>query len=95
MLEMKELLHEESYRRIPIITPGLIFVRKVFFSGFISQRLIFGDAYYRSREFCASKWVWFNNKKSFKHYYTSLKQLTLTVYGLIFGRAHYQKDICV
>ena len=25
----------------------------------------------------------------------SSKQLTLTVHGLIFGRAHYWKDICV
>ena len=27
--------------------------------------------------------------------YNSLKQLTVTVDGLLFGRAYYRKDICV
>ena len=41
-----------EYRKIPIISPGLIFLQKVTFFG----GLIFGGAYYW-REFCVSKWV--------------------------------------
>ena len=42
---------------------------------------------------CVSKWVGLNNKNSLKHYENSLKQLALTVSGLIIGRAYYRKDI--
>ena len=41
-----------------------------------------------------SKRVWLDNKNSLKHFENSLKQLALTVYGLIFGRAYYRKDFC-
>ena len=51
-----------SYRKIPIISPGLIFVQKVFFLvGLFSGELIFGGAYYW-KEFCVSKWVGLDNK---------------------------------
>ena len=45
-----------KYRKIPIISPGLIFVQKAFSLGLFSGELIFGGACYR-KEFCVSKWV--------------------------------------
>ena len=83
-----------SYRKIPIISPGLIFVQKAFFLGLFSGELIFGGAYYW-KEFCVSKWVGLDNKNSLKHYENSLKLLALTLHGHIFGRAYYRKDFCV
>ena len=44
---------------------------------------------------CVSKRVGLDNKNNLKHQENSLKQLTLTVHGLIFGRAYYRKNICV
>ena len=76
-----------EYRKIQIISPGLIFVQKAVLLGLFLEELIFRGAYYW-KEFCFSKWVGLDNK-------SSLKQLTLTVYGLIFGRAYYRKDFCV
>ena len=35
-----------TYRKIPIISPGLIFVRNAFLVGLFSGELIFGGAYY-------------------------------------------------
>ena len=35
-----------GYRKIPIISPGLIFVQKAFLLGLFSGELIFGGAYY-------------------------------------------------
>ena len=55
------------------------------------MELIFIGAYYW-KEICVSKWVGLDNKNSIKHYENSLKQLALTIHGLIFGRAYYQKD---
>ena len=55
---------------------------------------MFEGAYYW-KEFCISKWVRHDNKNSLKHYENSLKQLSLIVHGLIFGRAYYQKDFCI
>ena len=69
---------ELKYRKIPVISP----------------RIIFGGVYYW-REFCVSKLVGLDNKNSSKDYENSLKQLSLTVRGLIFERAYYRKDICV
>ena len=43
-----------KYRKLPIISPGLIFVQKAFLVGLFSGELIFGGAYYW-REFCVSK----------------------------------------
>ena len=65
-----------KYRKIPIISPGLIFVQKAFLLDLWSGELIFefGGAYYW-REFCVSKWVGLDNKNSFKHYENSLEQL--------------------
>ena len=50
------------------------------------MELIFRGAYYR-KEFCLFEWVGLDNKNS-------LKQLALTVHGLIFGKAYYWKDFC-
>ena len=81
--------HMIKYHKIPIISPVLIFVQKAVLLGLFSGELIFGGAYYW-KEFCVSKWVRFDKKKnSLKHYENSLKQLALTVHGLIFGRAYY------
>ena len=67
------------YCKIPIISPGLIFVQKAFLLGLFSGELIFGGVNYYRKEFCISKWVWLDNKNT-------LKQLTLTVHGLIIRR---------
>ena len=83
-----------TYHKIPIISPGLIFVQKAFLLGLFSGELIFGGAYYWT-EFCVSKWVGLDTKNSLKHYENSLKQQALTVHGLIFQRAYYRKDIDV
>ena len=69
--------HLILYRKIPIISPGLIFVQKAFFDGLIFDyfrpgELTFGGAY------CASKWFGVtNNKNSLKHKDNSLKQLQI------------------
>ena len=42
--------------------------------GLFSGELIFSGAYYW-KEFCVSKWVWLDNKRSLKHYKKSIKQL--------------------
>ena len=62
--------------------------------------LIFGGAYFRRgqyywKEFCFSKWFGLDNKTRLKYYENTLKQLALTVHGLILERAYYRKDICV
>ena len=62
----------DSVRKFPIISPGLIFVQKAFLLGLFSGQLIFGDAYYW-KEFCVSKWVGPDNKNSLKHYEKQLK----------------------
>ena len=38
-------LYVTQYRKIPIISPGLIFVQKAFLLGLFSGELIFGGAY--------------------------------------------------
>ena len=63
-----------NYRKIPIISSGLIYVQKAFSVGLFSGELIFGGAYYW-KEFCVSKWVGLDNKNGLKHYENSLKQL--------------------
>ena len=52
-----------QYRKILIISPGLIFVQKAFLLGLSSGELIFGGAYYW-KEFCVSKSVGHDNKNS-------------------------------
>ena len=37
---------EKKYHKIPIISPGLIFVQKAFLVGLYLGQLIFGGAYY-------------------------------------------------
>ena len=56
---LKRLTNFKKYRKIPI-SPGLIFVQKVFLPGLFSGELIFGGACYR-KEFGVSKWVWLVN----------------------------------
>ena len=65
----------DIYRKIPIISPGLIFVQKAFLRGLFLGELIFRGVCSR-KEFCVSKWVWLVDKNSLKHYENSLKQLT-------------------
>ena len=55
-----------AYRKIPIISPGLIIVQKAFLLGLFLGELIFGGAYYW-KEVCVSKWVGLDNKNSLKH----------------------------
>ena len=43
---MAYLLEFMVYRKIPIISPGLIFVQKAFLLGLFLGDLIFGGAYY-------------------------------------------------
>ena len=62
------------YRKIPIISPGLILVQKAFLLDLISGKLIFGWANYW-KEFRLSKWNGLDNKNCLKHYENSLKQL--------------------
>ena len=62
------------YLKIPIISPGLIFVQKAVLLGLFLEKLIFGAAYYW-KQFCVSKWVGLNNKNSLKHCENILKQL--------------------
>ena len=59
-----------TYRKIPIISPGLTFVQKAVLLGLFLGELIFGGDYYW-KEFCVSKWVGLDNKNSLKHYENS------------------------
>ena len=88
------MARQSSYRKIPTISPGLIFAQKAFSLGLFSGELIFRGAYYW-KEFCVSKWVGLDNKNSLKYYENSLKQLALTIHGQIFRSAYYRKDFCV
>ena len=63
-----------KYRKIPIISPGPIFVQKAFLMALFSGELIFGAAYYW-KAFYVSEWVGLDNKNSLKHYGNSLKQI--------------------
>ena len=72
------------YRKIPIISPGLIFVQKALLLGLFSAELIFGGAYYW-KEFCGSKWVGLDNKNSLKHYENNLKQPALEQSMLLYS----------
>ena len=58
-----------KYRKIPIITSGLIFVQKPFYA------LILGGAYFWRGLLSEGRWVGLDNKNSLKHYDNSLKQL--------------------
>ena len=63
-----------GYRKIPIISSGLIFVQKAFLLGLFSEELIVRGAYYW-REICVSKCVGIYSKNSLKHKDDNLKQL--------------------
>ena len=66
-INMRNILHYFRiliiYRKIPIISPRLIFVQKAFLLGLFSGELIFGGACYW-KEFCVSKWVGLDSKNS-------------------------------
>ena len=64
------MIYQYQYRKIPIISPGLIFVQKAFLLGLFPGKFIFGGAYYR-KEFCISKWVGLDNKNSLKQLKTA------------------------
>ena len=66
----KRGVNQITYRKIPIISPGLISVQKAVLLGLFSGDLIFGGAYYW-KEICVSKWVAFDDKNSLKHYENS------------------------
>ena len=53
------------YRKISIISLGLIFAQKAFLLGLFSGELIFRGAYYW-KEFCISKWVGLDNNNTAK-----------------------------
>ena len=63
-----------QYRKIAIMSPGLIFVEKDFLLGIFSRELNFGGAYYW-REFFVSKGVCLDNKNISKNDENRLKQL--------------------
>ena len=71
------------YRKIPAISPGLIFVQKAVLLGLFSGELI-SEGPIIGRNFA------FQNGLGL-----TTKQLAVTVHGLIFGRAYYRKDFCV
>ena len=81
-------------RKIPIISPGLIFVQKAVLLGLFLGELIFGRAYYW-KEFCISNWVGLDNKTAgtnspWGYIWEGLLSegfLCLRFRGLIFGRA--------
>ena len=85
-----------NYRKIPIISPGLIFVQKAVLLGLFSGERIFGGAYYW-KEFCVSKWVELDNKTAstispWAYIWEGLLSegfLRLRFGGLIFGRAYF------
>ena len=66
VLIAKSSTRKIRYRTIPVISPGLIFVQKVFLLGLFLGDLIFGGAY-NWKGFCVSKWVGLDNKNSLKH----------------------------
>ena len=51
------------YRKIPVISPDLIFVQKSFLLGIFWGEPIFGGVHYW-KEFCVAKWVGLDNKNS-------------------------------
>ena len=59
--KLNSLETKAQFRKILIISPGLIFVQKAFLLGLFSGELIFGGACYW-KEFCVSKWVGLDNK---------------------------------
>ena len=76
-------LINREYRKIPIISRGLIFVQKAVLLAYFRARL-FSEGLLIRRNFA------FQNGLGL-----TIKQLALTVHGLIFGRAYYRKDFCV
>ena len=86
----------ETYRKFPIISPGLIFAQKAFLLGLFSGELIFGGACYR-KEFCVSKWCGLSIKTASSNSpWAYIREgllwegyLFLRFGELIFGRAYF------
>ena len=79
-----------KYCKIPIISPGLIFVQTAFLLGLFSRELIFeGNFAFQNGLGLTIKTGYLNTKQ------TTLKQPTLTVHGLIFRRAYYWRNVCI
>ena len=72
------------YRKILIISRGLIFVQKVVSAGLIFWGDYFLPGAYYWKKFCVLKWVGLDNKTA-----------NTTVHGFIIGRAYYRKDFCL
>ena len=83
-----------KYHKVPIISPGIIFVQKAFLLGLFSGNL-FSEGLTIGRNFAFFKWLGIRNENGLKRYESGPKQLALTVHGLIFGRAFAWKDFCV
>ena len=85
-----------KYRKIPIISPGLIFAQNAVLLGLFAGELIFGGASYW-KEFCLSKWVRLDNKNTTKNSLNQLKTASINRHGFILGGggAYYRKDFCV
>ena len=80
------------YRKILIISPGLISVQKAFLLGLFLEELVIGRNFAFQNGYDLS----IKTAKNIKiTAYNSSKQLTVTIHGLIFGRAYYGKVICV
>ena len=64
-------LEKTKYRKIPIISTGLIFIQKAFLLGLFSGELIFGETYFRRGLLMAGsfkKWVsGIDSKDCLKH----------------------------
>ena len=86
------------YRKIPIISPGLIFVQKLFSWAYFRGSL-FSEGLTIGKNFAFQNGLGLAcNKNSLKHYENNLKQLKIATtngLGLIFGKAYYRKDFCV
>ena len=64
-IKMRIILHHSRKlitRKIPIISPGLIFVQKAFLLGLFSVELIFGGSYY-ARNFVFQNGLGLTKKK--------------------------------
>ena len=84
MLNSSLKVHNVEHHKIPIISPGLIFVQKAVLLGYFLGSLFL-------------EWLIIGRNFAFQinGLRLTIKQLALTVHGLIFGSAYYRKDFCV
>ena len=92
-----QMLSILKYRKIPIISPWLMFVQKAFLLGLFLEGLVIGRNFAFQNGFdlsiknsnSNSPWAYIREGLLSEGY------LHLRFGGLIFGRAYYRKDICV